>query len=588
MKYDLSPWNGAFPVIGNRYYTEYIETDDQIEYVMYLPYCQFVHSRSYTNETNVITYLVKDKKTGNLSKPRYFTDAIDHDGYQTTDGIPITTLYAYDAWVNLILSWTSPTDGQMIPVVNDEGELVIRRTIIFNQNSDVDPFGFGKFNKFHYDEIYGATKREACACCEGSRAPDPLSSTIFSTDTSYKIKIEDDLDLQFDATGDFTINWNPYDSNEYMFDKYGVGRTCNPVRTTISMKKGILYVATNPWIFASNEFWNSNAIGISVMKGPKNVLDAFKNTVERHKSCEFIPVGHITRLLYPTFVTEDTLWSVSNLSRQQVINRYTGAKDHSDNKLLQKVWELQTILSEFLSNLMPKDKEECVSTAWMHIDTPLSSDHNCMCVICHLDLSDSECVNDTEQWVKMNSCRHTYHLDCISTYLKNHTTCPTCRAEIYMSGDKYDTLITMDSLKQLLKDAVAKIKTHSAFVELISICKTMDYTDYEKFNVPGSRYVSDQAMRFYELTKNHRGSEHYAFMYKNRIWTIVNNMLVIYKSDSQEKLRQIAWTDRVLIELEPYKDMGLNDYADNCVLYDIDLHDYYEDAVDLRVTKEAK
>ena len=54
-----------------------------------------------------------------------------------------------------------------------------------------------------------------------------------------------------------------------------------------------------------------------------------------------------------------------------------------------------------------------------------SSDFDCSICLEFLDLESN--VN-----IARTSCDHTFHLSCLSNWLKNHQTCPICRESVYI------------------------------------------------------------------------------------------------------------------------------------------------------------
>lgn len=59
------------------------------------------------------------------------------------------------------------------------------------------------------------------------------------------------------------------------------------------------------------------------------------------------------------------------------------------------------------------------------------------CMICH---SESE-----SQWVKMGcNCPYAYHQECISFWLKDHNTCPSCRKELFFGPKDIDEFMSSE------------------------------------------------------------------------------------------------------------------------------------------------
>ncbi|XP_016106288.1 E3 ubiquitin-protein ligase DZIP3-like [Sinocyclocheilus grahami] len=62
-----------------------------------------------------------------------------------------------------------------------------------------------------------------------------------------------------------------------------------------------------------------------------------------------------------------------------------------------------------------------------HRNTALALNMEDPCIICHEDMSPEEvCVLE---------CRHSFHRECIKSWLKEQSTCPTCREHALLPED---------------------------------------------------------------------------------------------------------------------------------------------------------
>lgn len=71
------------------------------------------------------------------------------------------------------------------------------------------------------------------------------------------------------------------------------------------------------------------------------------------------------------------------------------------------------------------------------------------CAICQDE------IDVDQDLTKLNKCNHTFHASCISPWFTEHTTCPTCRADI--RPDDAVAHATPDSMTRIASDATASV-----------------------------------------------------------------------------------------------------------------------------------
>ncbi len=76
------------------------------------------------------------------------------------------------------------------------------------------------------------------------------------------------------------------------------------------------------------------------------------------------------------------------------------------------------------------------------------------CTICQVNLADGERIRAIQK------CQHLYHADCLEPWLRNHTTCPVCRVDVFPPGEDENAYnATLINIWTLIQAQVNRIQT---------------------------------------------------------------------------------------------------------------------------------
>ena len=299
-----------------------------------------------------------------------------------------------------------------------------------------------------------------------------------------------------------------------------------------------------------------------------------------------------TKHYYPNWVTDDTIWSGSSTGMSGTNEKVGNTTDTywetthahntlnlTENELAAKLFECREIIKTIVDqNLLPdKQKSEINAYNYGTVDTSLEHDE---CAICYNDES-----NSSSEWLKLNNCAHEYHTNCVEKYLKEKSRCPYCQTVIQMSGDKYDSLTSLEDLRDCLQSRILNNVTFTNTIKtLVEIIKTMKYEDFNDVDPPVT-VNSDTTCNFTDLYNQYtnkvtQNSEHVLFTKHYERYTaitIINNQLLKYEHSDKDKLINIAtqaW-NKPLIELfdtDATNNTNINGLFHACISNDLLLY----------------
>ncbi|XP_016417693.1 E3 ubiquitin-protein ligase TTC3-like [Sinocyclocheilus rhinocerous] len=134
---------------------------------------------------------------------------------------------------------------------------------------------------------------------------------------------------------------------------------------------------------------------------------------------------HYNRMVMNKFIQEVRVSSggaLNTLTYDDVINRVAQLiLDHQENTRE----HMNITGGDAAGHMTPPHVWKTVSEK--HRNTPLALNMEDPCIICHEDMSPEEvCVLE---------CRHSFHRECIKSWLKEQSTCPTCREHALLPED---------------------------------------------------------------------------------------------------------------------------------------------------------
>lgn len=497
---------GDIPMIGNRYYHDTVnntimETSQNItQYRILLP------SDQSTRKSIFLTYLIQVNGFDNIYKPKKFEyDDINH-------------------WIDLIYTWKSPIVGDMSPVVSFNKFAVTRKTCMISDH---------QVTNYHYHEAinYDVHGCIDCLVTGFHKTPENELDTVVSTNTSY---IYNSGDIHFTFSNDrFCMKFNPYVCPSCI----GTGVVkryndyCNHISYRASDDEVDVGCPSMEKIDPSDASYND----FHIHKG-KIFEKVFEGLVESHHNYK----THVCN--YPRWVTDDTIWSCNGLNGFDVQNGIiycdyaTGSIDFTGNQLAHEIREHCLQLSKFISTLMPIDKKKIVlNPADIMTQT---QEHDDVCGIC------LENENEGDEWVKLNSCKHKYHKNCIIPHLIAHMKCPYCMAYQRVASEPS---ISMDSLLVTFTEKMPLIESNIHYQRLSDIIKRMKLEQFRTLN------CHRDMIKYYEMYKDEYMNTRHIFMCNMyscvKLRTLVNGYIITY-TETCEKLMEICrktWPDREIV-----------------------------------------
>ena len=504
---NIDQYVGDIPVIGNRYYHDTVgniilETSQSItQYRILLPGDQSIR-KSY-----FLTYLIQINGSDEMFKPKSF-------GYDDLN-----------QWIDLIYTWENIVIGDMVPVITLNQLAITRKTcMISSDHPDLN---------YHYHEAINCNVHGCMDCVETGfyQESEDEHDVVVSTDTSY-IYNNGDVCFTF-GSNNFCIEFNPY-----------VCPSCigsNIVRRYNDFCSHISYQASNDDInigCPSMEKIDPGDVTYNDFHIHKGKI--FEKIFEKSAELSTNYKTHVC--IYPKWVTNDTLWSCHGLNGFNIhdgIMSYdyvTGSINFTNNQLVHEIREHCLQLHKFISNLIPVDKKKI---SLNHDDLMIQTqEHDDVCGIC------LENDNEGDEWVKLKSCKHKYHRECITPHLITHMKCPYCMAHQQVNSEP---VIEMTALMVIFAEKMPLIESNIHYQRLSSIVRHMKSEQFGTLN------CHKDMLKYYEMYKDEYVDTRHIFLYNlyscNKLRTLVNGYIITY-TETFEKLMEICqktWPDREIV-----------------------------------------
>lgn len=514
---NLDEYTGHIPVIGSRYYHDTIDNklqetrQDITQYRMLLP--NFRHNKI----CEYLTYMVKIKESGKFYKPKEF-------GYDDLN-----------EWMEIIYTWTDATVGDMIFLI-PHNKLSITRKIYMTKPVEDDHLKRWA-GKYHYQEAINChVPPPTCLCCSRTRLSDPSEGDyVDSTETIYVYNCRD-ITLTFDNEK-FRIDFNPYicDASSEHVKRY------NKPRCFISYKTVNCYHNDDELEVSCPGMENignmhSMRHNFMIHKG-KVFKKLVKMSVDMARMFPDYPMPETQTYIYPDWVTDETLWYCAghNLIYESTPYNYAiDAIDFTNNQIVHEIREHCLQLFSDLSTLMPVDKIAVPQDPdKMTIPT---TEHDDVCGIC---LEDGEDM--PSGWVKLISCRHKFHKKCIIPHLTAHHKCPYCMKHQQMVGDKYETLIPLNTLLNIFTDKMNIVENNVHFRRLVELARSIKYEQF------GQLTCHEDLIQYYHMYKDEFRNMCHVFIKPYPDYMI--NSFIPQKqvtiNGAEYSIPQMTWNDRV-------------------------------------------
>jgi hypothetical protein len=335
-------YNGQLPIVGRKYYTDIVKTPIFNQYRILI---------SSSNHLYYLTYLLE--KNNILYKPKKYEEP------------------GLNYWIDVIYSWKSSDilTHQMTPYVEEYHDLALIRTIKLKSQTENDKI-ISLLTPEHksFTEVIGRPLlTEGCSCCAGSRLDHiPPNTFIHSTGTEFSYESKKDnfrISVEnYDYTNNLTIsksiadNHNSgYNKHLQKFEKFMGDHYENSIRFDFG-KKNIT--------IKTGSFFTSLFCGM-LSEEPTITIGRGKYFTE-----ESNPYSEET-IYYPNWVEDSTLW-IYKRSKHRFLNDFTNAIDVSDNKIVQRLFELYDYLKNELTTKLSNSREEFTSSLIKyHQITPL-------------------------------------------------------------------------------------------------------------------------------------------------------------------------------------------------------------------------